>query len=140
MYEPKSLTLHLVKKVIVILLCALYLASASGTTLSIHFCMGKRVGAEFGHQHREKCPRCGMTEKAKKGCCRDEIKTFKNAEHKAAKTSSGICLCQAAIVPVTYSYHQLSFAAVQQTISVVQKPPIYLIETDLYIRYRNLRI
>lgn len=71
------------KKVILSLLTAIYMVSASGLAMQIHYCMGEKVGFEFFHGLNEKCVKCGMKEK--KGCCSDEQRFFKlSLDHKNA--------------------------------------------------------
>ena len=70
------------KKVILSLFTAVYMLSASGLAMDIHYCMGEKVGFDFFHDPNAKCTKCGMTEK--KGCCSDEQRFFKMAlDHKA---------------------------------------------------------
>jgi hypothetical protein len=71
------------KKVILSLLTVVYMVSASGLPMQIHYCMGEKVGFEFYHGVNEKCAKCGMQEK--KGCCSDEQRFFKlSLDHKMA--------------------------------------------------------
>ena len=65
------------KKLIVVILAFLYLATSTGATIHLHYCMGKLV--EWGLNHdskkKDKCNSCGMNNSAdKKGCCKDEQK------------------------------------------------------------------
>lgn len=71
------------KKLLLILLTAVYMLSASGLAMQIHYCMGEKVGLEFFSHKDEKCGKCGMTER--KGCCSDEHRFFKlSIDHQKA--------------------------------------------------------
>ena len=68
------------KKIIVTILAVLYLGSSSGTTIHLHYCMGKLVDLSFSfnEKEKEKCSRCGMkNSKDKNGCCKNEHKQIK---------------------------------------------------------------
>ncbi len=62
------------KKVIVILLLALYSAATIGATINMHYCMNKFAGYSFKEIKKDKCPKCGMKNT---GCCKDEKKQIK---------------------------------------------------------------
>lgn len=48
-----------------------------GTTAHLHYCMDEFVGWSLFHNNDEKCGKCGMEEKYKAGCCKDEHQHFK---------------------------------------------------------------
>ena len=67
------------KQVVVFIFAFLYLVTTSGTTLHMHFCMGKLDDWSVGSkQEKQTCGRCGM-EKTEKpiGCCSDKAKWIK---------------------------------------------------------------
>lgn len=65
------------KKFVVLILAFLYLGASIGATVHFHFCMNEFVGWSLSHDKDEKCGKCGMDEKDKDGCCKDEHKHFK---------------------------------------------------------------
>jgi len=63
------------KKFIIAISAVLYLATVSGATIHLHYCMNKLAGWRLWSQHTTRCGKCGMTKSEKqqtKGCCRDE--------------------------------------------------------------------
>ena len=74
------------KRIAITILAFLYLAIASGVTVSLHFCMGDLASVEYGIPSDSDCNKCGMKEK--KGCCHTESKIVKiQDEHQWAKES-----------------------------------------------------
>src|SRR5688572_19473604 len=76
------------KKLTIFFLAFLYLATASGATVNIHYCMGKFVEIGFGHSDSEECGSCGMTKTTdENNCCKEEQKIIKvDNAHKSAET------------------------------------------------------
>ena len=53
-----------------------------GATVHLHYCMDEFVGWSLIENNDGKCGKCGMTEKGKQGCCKDEQQHFKlKADH-----------------------------------------------------------
>lgn len=73
---------YIVKKITAIFFLMVYAASSIGATVYTHYCMNTHVGTSLWHSDKDKCGKCGMTEKQGKGCCNDEQKLIKlSAEH-----------------------------------------------------------
>lgn len=68
------------KKLFVAILALLYLGSSTGTSLELHYCMGKLADWDFGFNKSESCGACGMKKglEKNKACCKDESKFLKN--------------------------------------------------------------
>lgn len=64
------------RKLFVVIIALLYLASSSGATVHLHYCMGKLVDAGLQKEPAKTCGKCGMDKKAGKDndCCKDEQK------------------------------------------------------------------
>ncbi len=93
------------KKVIVTILSILYLASTTGASLHMHFCMGKLADWNIGQNKSETCSKCGMDKSDEKlnGCCKDEHKFFKNVtDQKISETGFQLIKLFAAVLPVTF--------------------------------------
>ena len=73
------------KKFLILILTLTYLASTSGATVYMHYCMGKMVDQSLWHNQKKQCSNCGMdkTENGdNNGCCKDENKQVKlDADH-----------------------------------------------------------
>jgi len=65
------------KKLLVTILAIVYLATSTGATLHVHYCMGKFYSVDF--VKKDDCSKCGM--KANDGCCKDEFKVLKVSDN-----------------------------------------------------------
>ena len=64
------------KQVLTTILAILYLATSTGATINIHYCMGKVVSKSIVHE--DKCGQCGMEKK--EGCCEDKVRVVKTQD------------------------------------------------------------
>lgn len=62
------------KKLVSTILIILYLATSTGATVNIHYCMGEMYSVNLDHS--ENCGKCGM-EKGEGDCCKDETRLIK---------------------------------------------------------------
>jgi hypothetical protein len=68
------------KKIIVAILAVLYLSTSMGTTIYLHYCMGRLVDWSLWDRNSSTCSKCGMPKShkaANNGCCKDEYKQLK---------------------------------------------------------------
>lgn len=67
------------RKLVVFIVAFLYLASASGATVHMHYCMGELIDSGLWHNSDKSCSNCGMekSDSADNGCCKDEHKFVK---------------------------------------------------------------
>jgi hypothetical protein len=66
----------------------IYGAATMGATVHMHYCMNKLVGWSLHHDKEDTCGRCGMEEKDKDGCCKDEQKHVKlKVDHQKSNIS-----------------------------------------------------
>src|SRR5437868_537361 len=94
------------KRILVTILSILYMASAMGATVHLHYCMGEFMDASLMHRDEHKCGKCGMLKTEKdNGCCKDEHKTLKTAEHHAAKLAFHLATADPAVVPVQFNQY-----------------------------------
>lgn len=113
------------KKVIVAIIAVLYMGLSSGIAMDIHYCMGKKAGADFYSSENEKCGKCGMKNKAS-GCCNDEHKFYKLSD--SHKTASNDLKVEAPVAIITTAfttagYQQLHSSIVKSSLS--NAPPQY---------------
>ena len=130
------------KRFFVTILSILYLASAIGATLEIHYCMGKSMGANFVHQDNDACRKCRMHKSKSKGCCKDEHKIFKTADHQQVKASFDLAHGSAAILPakVYQVYHLLAYDHFQAPKAQANAPPDLWRSCPIYLQVRNIRV
>lgn len=100
------------KRVLAIILAFLYVASSTGATFHVHYCMGKLVQVQLWHAEAKKCSKCD-TDQSKacaKKCCKDEHKTVKlEKDQKAAE----------------YAFHFMQMAALANPVSFFELPPMH---------------
>lgn len=78
-----------VKKFFTVILALLYLATTSGATVHLHYCMGKLIEKELWAAEDESCSQCGMEKDSRPGndCCKDEQQLVKiEKEHQKTET------------------------------------------------------
>jgi len=131
------------KRILVTILSVLYMISATGATVHLHYCMGKLVGAAFSHEDKEMCDNCGMEKSASKGCCKDIHKTIKASDHQYAKADFNLTNYQSiAILPVVKRLTLSEYCAEQCTSITAQAhaPPALWRTCPIYILVQNFRI
>ncbi len=60
------------KRIFVLILSFAYLGASAGVTLRLHFCMDRFAGWSWEGKQEDACGKCGMPEKEKDGCCKEE--------------------------------------------------------------------
>ena len=96
------------KKFITSILAVLYLASSSGATIHMHYCMGKLANWSLSNSELKTCPSCGMekSHESDNGCCKDEQKFLK--DNSAQKlTESNLQMLQLLSVAIPASFIEL---------------------------------
>ena len=81
----------MLKKIAVILLILIYGSATMGATVHLHYCMNEFVGWSLFHSKNDTCGKCGMKEKDKGGCCKDEHLQYK-LKVDQQKNSVGQCI------------------------------------------------
>ncbi len=118
------------------------MASAVGATVHIHYCMGKVADYGFVHKEEGRCKKCGMKNtEQKKGCCKDEVKTYKTNDHKLTQSSFDISHTPDFVVlnhgyPVRDEHIYDHYSPK----SIAPLPPIIRRTCPIYIKVRNFRI
>ena len=109
------------KKIVAIFLLITYGFTSVGATVHLHYCMDKFIGADLWHSEDNKCGKCGMTEKSKKGCCKDEHKQIKVDKAQQKSTSDynfSSVLSPVILTNVSYNYFE-------ETILAASLPKLY---------------
>ena len=130
------------KKAAILILTILYITSASGATVNIHYCMGQFAGWELGHDDEQSCGSCGMDKqsKGKEDCCRDEHKTLKVDDvHKMAE--SFVQLVQAPVIITEHNNMHGSYImrSGKKLLPSINAPPS-LVPEHVYLVNRSIRI
>ena len=132
------------KRFVVSILAVLYLATASGATVHLHYCMGMLVGASLRTDEDHLCSRCGMKKKSNNGCCKDVHKVIKtDQEHmQAAKVLFDQPTHTVAEIPPVPFYYYSVPQHVGNAISSVYShaPPFLWRSCPIYLQVRNIRI
>lgn len=115
------------KKIFVAILSLLYISTATGVTINMHYCMGELADWGIAHNKSRSCGKCGMekSEEKNNGCCNDEQKFIKNnSDQKAAEPS--FKPAQFFPVALSTSFFELSnnnFSSVTEKDPVSHAPP-----------------
>ncbi|MFL9483102.1 HYC_CC_PP family protein [Chitinophagaceae bacterium LWZ2-11] len=130
------------KKLFVFILSIVYLTASNGATVHLHYCMGKAIAADFAKDEKKQCDKCGMTKKAKKGCCKDEQKEVKISQDQTAQAfAASINLNVPQDIQVIH--YNLSYDA-YYTSGSIQHPrshaPPLIASTPLFILNRSILI
>ena len=74
------------KRCIVSILALIYLSTANGIVVYVHYCMGELIECSLADKKTESCSMCGMKKEngTSKDCCKDEQKQVKLGEHNRA--------------------------------------------------------
>ena len=120
------------------------MSGAMGATVHMHYCMGKLVDTSLMHDDEHLCGKCGMKKSTqKKGCCKDEQKTFKTTDHQLAKenTTAPAVVCPDLLsscgAAIGYSTRDESNI---QLITYTDNPPELWRSCPIFILDRNFRI
>lgn len=129
------------RKFIVAILSILYLASTSGATVHLHYCMGELVNAKLTSEKKDKCGKCGMSKKKPgKGCCQDKHQFIKaeQGQQNAAFDMPSPVLQELFISPT--SFYGISYPIAAAVNNPAHAPPLPLNNIPLFLRYCNFRI
>ncbi|RXK85643.1 HYC_CC_PP family protein [Filimonas effusa] len=131
------------KKLLVFILTFLYMGASTGTTLHLHYCMGKLVQEEQSHKETSRCSKCGMKKglQAKKGCCKDEHKLVKIEKDQQAASQISLPDYFVAVLPpslIEAPVASLPFATAITPVS--HAPPQDMKPLHSYILYCSLLI
>ncbi len=88
--KKKNIFLHCMKNFITAILAFLYISTSTGTTVHMHYCMGKLADWSIIHNESKTCGKCGMEKQEGKdnGCCKDEHKFYKDDSAQKISESS----------------------------------------------------
>lgn len=131
------------KKFIVFILAILYLGLSTGTTVHMHFCMGKLVGTSvFNNETSDLCSKCGMQKKASKNkCCKDENKIVK-IEQDQKITIAPDHLVDLSSIEIVQNNYILPTTFINSSIeeAPLSNAPPFALNTPIFIRNCVFRI
>jgi hypothetical protein len=127
------------KRFIVSILAILYLASAGGATLHIHYCMDKIIDISLIDKDKDNCHKCCTKKSTGKGCCKDEHKVIKTSDHSLPKSSIAVSPQHILSSPVYFPSSEKIYAFAIGT-PAAHAPPSLWRTCPIYIQTRNLRI
>ena len=92
------------KRISLFILAIIYLVATTGTSMNLHFCMGKLASwSLWANNENEQCKKCGMEKDEKpNGCCRDEHKWIKMQDDQKASVSSTLSFQQPVSEPLCH--------------------------------------
>ena len=100
------------KKFFATILAILYLATTTGATIHMHYCMDKLVELNLWHSEKDQCNNCGMetSQQADNGCCKDEHKQVK-LENDHYKSGVAFQAVQSATITLPVDFLQIPLVA-----------------------------
>ena len=110
------------KKFFTAILAVLYLATSSGATIHMHYCMGKLANWSLSNSELKTCPSCGMekSHESDNGCCKDEQKFLKD-DSAQKLTESNLQMLQLFSVAIPATFTELPALDIQ---SITEENPI----------------
>lgn len=130
------------KKIAVFILALVYLGTASGATVNIHYCMGKYAGWDLGNAEAGHCGTCGMDKSSftNDPCCKDEQKNIKvNDVHKSAVIFAELMQVPASENPQPFTSLSTPVSSITETYPVINAPP-GIAGQDTFLYIRSIRI
>jgi len=133
------------KKLLVSILAIFYIASSTGATVHMHYCMGKLVNLELNGDGADKCNKCAETEEnssCSKDCCEAAQKTVKlQHDQKAAETLlASFSAAQVHQPSLYFSFNDNSSLVTFSGNDALSHAPPLRGKTSLTILYRHFRI
>lgn len=112
------------KKIVAIFFLITYGFTTIGATIHLHYCMNKFVGAGLWHSNNNKCGKCGMIEKDKKGCCKDEHKQIKlKSDHKKETVETGFLFTVSLATLTPYTTYLFADDSITEKLPNSNAPP-----------------
>lgn len=129
------------RKLLVSILALVYLTASTGTSVDIHYCMGKLVDWTFSHKESKQCDNCGMEKKGSpNGCCKDEQKFVKSDLDQKSTGNALEFLQFAAVAPEHGNPHAEALPrSIDHSFPRANAPPLSS-SCSIYLLHCNFRI
>lgn len=115
------------KKFLATILAVFYLASTTGATIHMHYCMDKLVELNLSPSEKDECGTCGMEKSMQNdnGCCKDERKQVKleNDHYKSAVVFQAIQFTSVALPLHFNEFSPVTFSSVTEERPKSHAPP-----------------
>jgi hypothetical protein len=131
------------KKAFVAILALLYISTATGATIHMHYCMGKLVEWGLWPNRSKQCGRCGMEKLTQddNGCCKDEQKLIKiDKDHKITINTIQVLQFSAAAVTTDFNSSDKYFVSTLLAEFPVSHAPPRSFEIPVYLLHCVFRI
>lgn len=135
------------KRFIAVILTFIYISTAIGANVQLHYCMGKLVKVELGSGKKDLCESCGMKKDpagasiGKKKCCEDEYKELKlKKDQRAPESAPPLAFAPFEAIPVTvYALPAVKAVSLATEFPVAAAPP-GTADVPVYLLNCNFRI
>ncbi len=119
------------KRFIAVILAIIYMSTAMGATVHLHYCMGKLTEWRLGDSKDDLCDSCGMKKAkageqlSKKNCCKDEFKELKlKKDQRVPENSQPVAFAPLAATPVAvYTLPVVPVTSLAVVFPVAKAPP-----------------
>jgi|SRR5882757_5941891 len=137
------------KKFLATILAIVYLSTSMGTTVHLHYCMGKLVAWGLLDHTSKDCTFCGMQNKpaadecmvTNTGCCRDEQMQIKSSKDvKLSQNSLELAKITVTIADVPYSAWIDPFVISPVLVQSLANGPPLTGDVPVFLRNCNFRI
>lgn len=135
----KAFSFAVLKRFVVTILTLIYLGTATGTSVNLHYCMGKLAELSLWQNESKTCGKCGMEEADNKdnGCCKDEHKQLKvDDDHKLAASIYSWNILSAALPTMVFFHFNFTEALFTSEEFPVSNAPPFVAKTPTYLRLR----
>ena len=112
------------KKIAALFLLITYGFTSVGATVHVHYCMDKFVEVNLWQSKDKKCGKCGMKEKNKKGCCKEEKKLIKIEKAQQKTTIDYKFLFEPSTAILTaFTYYSFAETTIAESLPKANAPP-----------------
>ena len=126
------------KKFVVSVLLLVYILTASGASISLHYCMGKFSGWDIDKNTTSRCSNCGMQKADKKGCCNDVYAHFQLKKDQLASSIYFISFKSTQYSNRQHTiFYAITFLTYPDASYSINSPPLKI---PLYKLHRVLRV
>jgi len=115
------------KRIFVAILAIFYLSTSIGTTIHLHYCMGRLVEWGLWDKKGSICSNCGMEKdpESNNKCCKDESKQIKiENDQKPSETYIQLNESLIGIAPINRDYSILTSLLSQRSFIKIHPPPL----------------
>lgn len=129
------------KRFLTTILAIIYLATASGASIRLHYCMGQLVGLENSNTSAatKTCPMCGMQKSPQEdnGCCKHEQRSILEKDQEAQSPIAYSLSDAQLTIPIPVFHNRPAITAIGLPLGDYAQLTPPLTDIPLFKRHRN---